>query len=88
MKYYSISFPGEYGQHVEEVWSTKQILDSYYAYWCSKMIKSQAAPNLDADRCIDDWCTIHWAIEVEKPAWITNEQLSNKNLDSPDWTTD
>jgi hypothetical protein len=73
MKYYEISFPGEYGQHVVELWSEKQILKCYYPYWCSMMVKNVAAPDLNPKTCIDDWCVSHWAIEVEKPDWITEE---------------
>lgn len=70
MKYYRISFPGEVGQHVEEIWSEDQILKSYYPYWCSMMIQNMAAPDLDEKRCIDDWCVVHWAVEIPRPDWI------------------
>lgn len=71
MKYYKISFPGEFGQDVVETWSEKQIIESYYKYWCGKMIQNREAPDLDENRCIEDWCGVHWAIEVPKPDWIT-----------------
>lgn len=71
MKYYQISFPGEFGQDVLETWSEKQILDSYYRYWCTRMIQNVSAPVLDEKMCIDDWCAVHWAVEVPKPDWIT-----------------
>ena len=83
MKYYEISFPGEYGQHVVEVWSEKQILNAYYPYWCGMMVQNVAAPNLNEKNCIDDWCVIHWAVEVEKPDWIT-EEPTDKGYESAD----
>lgn len=97
MKYYNISFPGEFGQHVEEIWSEKQILDSYYPYWCGKMIQNVAAPDLDPVRCIEDWCVVHWAVEVPKPAWITDpyekigyseEYDANYNTQTGEWLDD
>lgn len=72
MKYYRISFPGEFGQHVDEIWSEEQILKSYYTYWCGKMIQNVPNANLDKQQCIEDWTIVHWANEVPKPAWITD----------------
>lgn len=71
MKYYSIAFPGEYGQHVEEIWSEDQIIESYYKYWAQRMVMNKPSSNLSREDCIEDWCVVHWAIEVPKPGWIT-----------------
>lgn len=70
MIYYKINFDGEFGQHVEEIWSEKQVLDSYFPYWCEQMVKSGHGDEVNEKRCIDDWCVVHWAIEVPKPGWI------------------
>jgi hypothetical protein len=66
MKYWTIVFPGEFGQHVQETWNEDQILKSYYPYWCGKMIQNVAAPDLDPQRCIDDWTVVHWAVETDE----------------------
>lgn len=71
MKYYRINFPGEYGQHVEEIWSEDQILASYYPYWSMMMIQNVPNADLDKNVCIEDWVTVHWGIEIIKPDWIT-----------------
>ena len=71
MKYYRINFPGEFNQHVEEIWSEDQILKSYYTYWSTKMIQNVPDEDLDESRCIEDWVTVHWGVEVPKPDWIT-----------------
>jgi hypothetical protein len=71
MKYYRINFPGEFDQHVEEIWSEDQILKSYYTYWSTKMIQNVPDADLDESRCIEDWVTVHWGVEVPKPDWIT-----------------
>ena len=82
MKYYQISFPGEFGQHVDEIWSEKQILDAFYPRWCGMVVQNVAAPDLNPDTCIDDWTVIHWAVEVPKPDWIT-EPTHTTNTDNP-----
>lgn len=72
MKYYTISFPGEFGQHVDEIWSEDQIIESYYKYWYGKMVESNKHDLISRELCIDNWCAVHWAVEVPKPDWITN----------------
>ena len=69
MKWYSITFPGEFGQDVVETWSEDQIIEAYYSYWTQKMIIANKGHEVTRERCIEDWCTVHWAIEVETPAW-------------------
>ena len=77
MKYYSISFPGEFGQDVVETWSEKQILESYWEYWSDRATAHllrrfpERGVDITQERCIEDWCVIHWAVEVPKPNWIT-----------------
>ena len=66
IKYWTIVFPGEHGQHVQETWSEKQILKSYYPHWCSMMIQNVAAPDLDEKRCIGDWVVVHWAERTDE----------------------
>jgi hypothetical protein len=73
MKYYEIAFSGECGQHVVETWSEKQILSSaWYRNWVHMVIQGNKAHLLLDDKtAIDDWCVVHWAVEVSKPDWIT-----------------
>jgi hypothetical protein len=66
MKYYTIVFPGECGQHVQETWNTDQILQSYYTYWVTKMIQNNNYLDISEERCIDDWCAVHWAMETDE----------------------
>lgn len=65
-KYYTIEFPGEYGQNVRETWSTEQILKAYYGYWSERMHAKFTNPYLDRDMCIEDWCAVHWAVETDE----------------------
>lgn len=66
MKYWTIAFPGEFGQHVIETWSEDQIIKSYYTYWATKMIENSKGDMVTRERCIEDWCTVHWAIETDE----------------------
>lgn len=66
MKYWTIAFPGERGQNVVETWSEKQILDSYFPYWCEMMVKSGKGDFVNEADCIDDWCVVHWAVETDE----------------------
>ncbi len=70
MKYYSIAFPGEFDQHVEEIWSEKQILKAYFPYWSERMKEVGKENMINESDCIEDWCVVHWAIEVNKPDWV------------------
>lgn len=66
MRYWTIAFPGEYGQHVVETWNEDQIIASYYRYWVGRMIKAGKGDQLTREACIDDWKVIHWAVETDK----------------------
>ncbi len=70
MKYYTIAFPGEYGQHVVETWSEDQIIKSYFKYWCTKMVEAGRGDQVSRQQCIDDWIVVHWANETDQ--WGSN----------------
>jgi len=68
MKYWTIVFPGECGQHVQETWSEKQILSSaWYKNWVMRVIEDRRVELLeDNQTAIDDWVVVHWAIETNE----------------------
>jgi len=66
MKYYTIVFPGEFGQHVQETWNREQILKFYWTHWNRKMFQSGNSDKVTEDNCIEDWITIHWAEETDE----------------------
>ena len=67
MKYWTISFPGEYGQHVVETWSEEQIFKSArYRNWVSKMVQNDKAHLMLEKTAIDDWVVVHWAQETDQ----------------------
>jgi len=67
MKYWTISFPGEEGQHVVETWSEKQILACAWARnWIYMMIQADKAHLMSDDSMLDDWKVVHWAVETNQ----------------------
>lgn len=66
MKYWTIAFPGEHGQHVVETWSEDQIIKSYWTYWYTKMIQAGKGDEATTERCIEDWTTVHWAVRSDE----------------------
>lgn len=66
MKYWTIVFPGEFGQHVQETWNQEQILKAYWKSWNVKMFQSGHGDLVTQERCIEDWITTHWAQETDE----------------------
>ena len=66
MKYWTIVFPGEFDQHVQETWSEDQIIKAYHKNWCDIMIVSNKHDKISKEVFIDDWCVIHWAEETDE----------------------
>ena len=66
MKYWTISYPGEWGQHVQETFSEEQILKSYYKHWFLKMVQAGKGNQATEQMCIDDWCVVHWAVKTNE----------------------
>lgn len=66
MKYYTIVFPGEFGQHVQETWNREQILKFYWKYWNVKMFQAGMGDEVSEDRCVEDWIVVHWATETDE----------------------
>ena len=61
MKYYTICYPGEFNQHIQETFSEDQILKSYFDYWSGKMKDIGKDHMISKQRCIEDWIIAHWA---------------------------
>ena len=67
MKYWTIVFPGEEGQHVQETWSEEQIIKSaWYRNWVMMMVQADKAHLMDNKTAIDDWVVVHWAQETDQ----------------------
>ena len=81
MNYYTIVFPGEEGQHVQETWSTEQILRSaWYKNWVLKVVQADRAYLLeDPQNAINDWIIIHWATPTDE--WGNSLEFDTNELD-------
>lgn len=66
-KYWTISFPGECGQHVQETWSEEQIFKSaWYRNWVLMVIQADKAHLLSENNALEDWKVVHWAVETDE----------------------
>lgn len=61
MKFYKYEEPN----HDPVVLSEDQIINSYYQLWSKKMKELGREQLISREKCIEDWCTIHWASEVQ-----------------------
>lgn len=66
MKYYTIIYPGEFGQHIQETFSEEQILKSYWEYWKGRMQSVNRHELINENNCIEDWKVEHWAEETDE----------------------
>ena len=70
-RYWLVTDPvySQTGELVEEEvlkFTRQDILDLYWDHWYKAGIQAGANPEeLTEDRCIDDWATIHWAVQVD-----------------------
>jgi hypothetical protein len=64
MKTYEIAYPDENNNTVVERLTEDQIIEQYYKYWSMKMIENCPGEPITRERCIEDWVTVHWAMEV------------------------
>lgn len=67
MRYWTIVFPGEEDQHVQETWSEEQILRSaWYKNWIMMMVQADKAHLINDEAALDDWKVVHWAEETNQ----------------------
>lgn len=63
-----ISYPDDFGNHVDEIVTYDQIVKEYYPYWSNKMIDKYGqkvfTERFTVDDCITDWVVVHWAKEL------------------------
>ena len=44
----------------------EQIITEYFPSWAARMCEVGRAEQITLDRCIDDWCVIHWATRKDE----------------------
>lgn len=69
-RYFRIVEPiDESMEPIEKVVSEQEILVTYWKYWKGRMEeyakKHTPRAEITRDNCIEDWCIIHWANEIE-----------------------
>lgn len=67
MKLYEIYYPDENDNDCVEILTEDEIIESYWEYWTGRMKSVGREDMISRERCIDDWVTIHWAVEVNVP---------------------
>lgn len=66
MKYYSYVEPGDNDLEVTKiVMSEEEILKDYWDYWADRMREAGLSKEISKQKCIEDFCVIHWATEEE-----------------------
>lgn len=68
MRYWIYVEPASTGC-ADPVWTImadRAVLAQYWPYWSQKMIVAGKGDQLDQEKCIQDWATIHWAVEATK----------------------
>lgn len=65
-RYWTICYPGEWGQNVQETFSEDQILKSYFPHWFHKMVEANKHDHISNENCIEDWKIVHWAWETDE----------------------
>ena len=64
MRVFEIAYPTEDGD-VTEILTEDEVIAQYYKYWSTKMIQNGLEADISKERCIEDWCVVHWAWEVK-----------------------
>jgi hypothetical protein len=65
IRLWEICYPDEKHGDITEVMTDSGILDTFYDYWSGKMLSLGKSPIITTENCIEDWVTIHWAVEVK-----------------------
>jgi hypothetical protein len=47
------------------IMTEEEILLEYWDYWCNQMHAIGKHDQISKEECINDWCAVHWAVEVK-----------------------
>lgn len=67
MRYYSYTTPDEIVEFesTKYIYSEDEILGEYWDYWTDRMREVGRQDLINKETCIDDWKTLHWAVEED-----------------------
>jgi hypothetical protein len=63
MKTFKYNELGIHGINEVVVISFDQIITDYFEYWCEKMKRIGKEDLISKERCVEDFCVVHWAWE-------------------------
>lgn len=64
MRTFTFIEPDENHNVVEHTMTYDEIIDYYFEYWSGQMKKVGKEELISKDRCVDDFCVVHWASEI------------------------
>lgn len=64
MRKFTFIEPDESGNPVQHEMTEKEVLDYYFEYWSGQMKKVGKEDMISEERCIEDFCVVHWASEI------------------------
>lgn len=72
MKYWLYAEPAAdfSAEPVYTILSDKAILAQYWDYWYDRMRLAGHGAEISEQRCIEDWVTVHWAVEATPEALL------------------
>ena len=65
MKVYQYCEPGDNDDVVYVRITETDIIREYFPYWSRQMRKVKQEDQITEERCIEDFCIVHWAYQVE-----------------------
>lgn len=65
MKKYQYVEPGRNDETVYTTITEEEIIEHYFPVWSQGMKRIGKENQISRERCIEDFCTIHWAHEVK-----------------------
>jgi hypothetical protein len=65
MRVYEYCEPGDNDDVVYVRITEADIIREYFPYWSRQMRKVKQEDQITEDRCIEDFCIVHWAYQVE-----------------------
>jgi hypothetical protein len=72
MRYFIYLEPSINDEPYEFIMSEQDIFDIYWPHWYSKMVKKYGNdhPLINFENCVQDWVTVNYAIQTEKPPTV------------------
>ena len=66
MKRYHIAYWDNENNAVTEILTEDEIIEQYWDYWYGKMCSINKEGEATRERCIENWCIVNWAREVNE----------------------